>query len=174
MDIMIDLETLGTDSNCPVLSIGAVAFDIQNQELVSSFSAVFDLDEQLKKGRVCTSDTLKWWMSQSKEAQKVFTAPNDPVKNILTAFNDWIKKQKGVSYVWGNGATFDISILENLYSQFGLETGWSPFKVMDLRTFKRFVAPKDSKVKVSGVKHNALDDAKAQAEFVMRYAKAGV
>ena len=66
----------------------------------------------------------------------------------------------------GNGSTFDIFIMEHMFIDYGLIHPWGYSKIMDLRTFKRFVA-KGKYVRKVGVAHNALDDAISQAKFVM-------
>lgn len=52
MNIMVDLETLGTKPNSAILSIGAVAFDDQglhdefycNVDLISSIACGYEID----------------------------------------------------------------------------------------------------------------------------------
>ena len=70
--------------------------------------------------------------------------------------------------VWGNGSTFDISIMENILNMYRIKLPWSYNGVMDLRTFRRFIA-RGATVENLGVAHNALDDAKSQAVFVIKH-----
>ena len=134
-----------------------------------------DVSEQIERGRKPTGDTIKWWMAQSDAAKRVFHEKAKPAKEVLTLFSQWYASDgtlKGVNpvknraYVWGNGSTFDISILENIFRDYGIECPWGYNKPMDLRTFKRFKASGQQVVK-SGVNHNALDDATSQANYVM-------
>jgi len=172
-DCMIDLETLGTDPGCVVASIGAVLFDLDSGKVGNTFHMVLDIDDQLKSGRTITGDTLKWWFQQGEEAKRIFHEKAKPAKAVLTLFTQWFQSNGGSkTYVWGNGASFDIPILENLYNSLGLITPWKYNKIMDLRTFKRFVG-KDAQVENLGVAHNALDDAKAQAYYVIKMSKQG-
>lgn len=171
-DLMIDLETLGTNPDAPIISIGAVFFDIEKKVLGPTFYMALDVNEQIKRGRKVTGDTLKFWMGQSDAAKKVFHEQAKAVPQVLHTFSEWIKANNPKVYVWGNGSTFDISMLENIYlmyedvTSFKLAAPWGYNKIMDLRTFKRFKAP-DKKVIVPGTAHNALDDAIGQANFVM-------
>lgn len=71
---------------------------------------------------------------------------------------------------WGNGSTFDITIIENLLRQYNVDPPWMFWNVMDLRTFRKYVAGGAKVVKL-GVDHNALDDAVSQAMYVMEYIK---
>lgn len=170
-DLMIDFETLGTGPNTIVISVGAQFFDLNTGEYGPTFYMAFDIEDQMKKGRVFTPSTLKWWMSQSNGAKKVFHEQAKPTKQILETFAAWCKSNCGKKYLkpWGNGATFDISIMESLFSDFELECPWLYYNVMDMRTFRRFIA-NDAKVpKEEGVNHHALDDAKNQIKFCMEH-----
>lgn len=165
-DLMIDLETLGTDPNCPVISIGAVFFDIENKKLGQFFYRVLSLDEQISRGRQVTADTIKWWMQQDEAAKKIFKEQQLAVYPALEDFISWFSINNSKSFVWGNGSTFDISIMENIFKNYGFKAPWGYNRVMDLRTFKRFKPPVKETVKV-GISHNALDDAINQAQYVI-------
>lgn len=167
-DLMIDFETLSTTPDAIVISVGACFFDVETKKIGSTFYAAFDVADQLKKGRSITADTLKWWFSQSDAAKKVFKEKADPPERVLKAFTEWAKANGTGINPWGNGATFDISIIEDLFRQYEVKCPWAFYNVMDLRTFKRFVA-NGAKVVVKGTAHNALDDAIAQAEYVIEH-----
>lgn len=174
LDIMIDLETLGTGPNAPVISIGCQVFDVETLELKGTFYGACQVADQLDtKIRHMTADTFKWWMSQDGAAKIVFKEKSDPTVNVLVALRNWIMGLAGSSAnqtkkinVWGNGSSFDITIMETLFADYKVICPWMYYKVMDLRTFKRFVRDGE-KVEVAGVKHNALADATAQAEYVI-------
>ena len=174
MDLMLDLETLGTNPDCPVISIGAVLFEPETGKIRDTFYIVLDINEQIERGRKVTGDTLKWWMEQSEAAQKVFKDEAKPVDVALAAFLPWIRNAGGTDVsnlkVWGNGATFDVAIMENLLQQYKTPIHWKFWNIMDLRTFKRFNS-KGRSVEKTGVNHNALDDAIAQANFVIECLK---
>ena len=73
-DLMLDLETLGLNYDAPIISIGAVFFDLQTSTLGAEFYIVIDVASSAEK-TVIDADTVKWWMRQSSEAQSIF---NDP------------------------------------------------------------------------------------------------
>lgn len=166
-DLMIDLETLSTSPNAVVLSIGACFFDIETGEIGEKFYKVLDVEQQLDRGRVIDSSTLSWWMNQSKEAKSVFLQKSENVDAALKEFCRWATVTSNFQdmYVWGNGSTFDVTIMETLMKVSNVPLPWKFFNVMDLRTFRRFVA-NNQKVKKIGTNHNALDDAMSQAQFV--------
>lgn len=171
MELMIDFETLGQKASTVVISIGAQFFCLETFTLGPTFYMAFEIDQQLKDGRTITADTLKWWMSQSGAAKKVFNEKAKPIKEVMTLFTQWVQANHSISKVkpWGNGASFDISIIENIFDQYDVKCPWIFYNVMDMRTFKRFVANNAKVDKSGGVAHNALDDARMQSEFVLEH-----
>lgn len=174
---MIDLETLGTGPDTVVVSLGAVLFDPNQLELGPTFYAPLQIQNQLDIGRKVTGDTLKWWIGQSDAAKKLFHEEAQDPAYVLSVFSDWLKQN--IPSIrsrkpWGNGATFDISIMESLYKSYNLEVPWNFNSVMDLRTFKRFVGKGKQVPKTIGVNHNALDDAINQANYVIDITLNGV
>lgn len=172
-DLMIDFETLGQTPSTTVISLGAVFFNPETGELGPTFYMAFDIDEQIKKGRTIDGDTLKWWMSQSGAAKKVFNEKAKPAKEVLELFSKWVLSQNSISknFPWGNGSSFDISIIEDLFRMYGVKCPWLYYNVYDLRTFKRFVANGAKVDKSTGVDHNALDDSINQAKYVIEHYK---
>jgi hypothetical protein len=165
-DCMVDIETLGVDVDTPVISIGAVFFDVEKKLLGPTFYMALDVDEQIKRGRKPTGSTIKWWLSQADAAKRVFNEKAKPTAEVLQTFALWMKANNSKAHVWGNGSTFDVSIMDHLFKMYGLESPWSYSKVMDLRTFRRFQG-KGAKIVIPGTAHNALDDAVGQAQYVL-------
>jgi exodeoxyribonuclease VIII len=166
MHLMVDLETLGISSKCPVISIGAVLFD--EDVTVAEFYAVLDVEEQINGTRIVDGSTIKWWMGQEGAAKTVFKDNPSPTKNSLEVFSNWIEINGGPIKelkVWGNGCNFDVSIMESLFKDYGFKEPWRYTNVRDLRTFKEFVYKGDEVLR-KGTSHNALDDARYQAEIV--------
>ena len=166
-NLMIDLETLGTDPDAPVISIGAVFFD--KNGLGRDYQINLDIDQQLKDGRKMTASTFKWWLEQSGAAQKVFKENFSETKNALTDFSKWITSYGFSSKVcpWGNGSGFDITIMEHIFKQYGVFVPWKFWNIRDLRTFAEYVYNGKDMI-LDGVAHNALDDAKHQARIVVK------
>lgn len=170
---MIDFETLGTDPDTCVISLGACFFNLETEKIGPTFYMAFEIDEQIKKGRSITGDTLKWWMSQSDAAKKVFNEKAKSPKEILSTFSQWVLAQNTISKIkpWGNGSSFDISIIEDLFCMYDVKCPWLFYNVYDVRTFKRFVANNAKIDKSTGINHNALDDAINQANYVIKHYK---
>ena len=143
-DIMIDLETLGKNEDCVILSIGAACFDIINKKIGPTIYMPLKIEEQMDNRKIDAS-TLKWWFSQSDAAKKVFNEKGYQLPEALDQLRAWIKDNANLKnvHVWGNGSTFDISILEHAFRQNKITPPWQYWHVMDLRTFRRFVAGGD-------------------------------
>lgn len=164
IDVMIDLETLGTDPDCIILSIGVCGFDIMTGQIIRTLYNTISMESQ-DHIRTVSGGTIRWWMDQSKEAKQVFNESNYHLQSALYGLSTWLEPY---STVWGNGATFDISILEDAYAQHKIEIPWPLWNIRDVRTIcdvaSHLVYKKD--FEFTGTPHNALDDAVHQAKYV--------
>lgn len=173
--LMIDLETLGTAVNCPVVAIGAVFFDPETGEMGAQFDCAIDIEDAMKFGRPSGS-TVKWWLTQSDEARRKIARGQIKSQRAFTDFHGFIRtNSKGAVCPWGNGASFDISILDYAFPRIlDLDAPWKFWDVRDCRTIKALaegVVPDFAEPRV-GVHHSALDDAIHQAKWVSYYWKA--
>ena len=165
INCMIDLETMGKRFDAPILSIGAVLFDIESGRITESFYRAIDVEDAFRWGRA-DGDTVRWWMKQSEAARA------DAVSGLGTlgeALADLAALYPARAPVWGNGPTFDISILEYGYARVGANgrPPWAFWDVRDCRTMKDLGDALGFRVpKIAGTAHNALDDATHQAKWV--------
>lgn len=168
MYLSLDLETLGVSTESPVISIGAALFN--KKEIVSKFEVVLDVEEQMNdRIRFADGSTIKWWMQQEDAAKKVFKESCVPTRIGLISFVDWLnvfENDFANLKPFGNGATFDVTILETLLKDYDVKVPWHFSNIRDLRTFKEFIYD-GSKTEREGVHHNALDDAVYQAQIVI-------
>lgn len=162
MHVMIDLETMGTRPNAPIIAIGAVAFDATG--IRGEFYANVNLTSAVVQGNaVISPDTVLWWLRQDKAAQDAFSDTQDEpysLEGALQELNktfDWPK----VDGVWGNGATFDNVIIREAHNNAGVVCPWPFWNDKCYRTVKG--AYPDVLVARDGTHHNALDDARYQA-----------
>lgn len=169
-DCSIDLETLSTQPNAIIISLGAVAFNLDEIDLLEdlesesrTFHCYFELNDQLHRGRIMDPDTIMWWMKQNTTARfAIAEAARVHVVTGLSAFTEQCKTW-GVTRFWGNGAGFDNVILRNMYEAYGLLCPMKFYNDMDLRTIK-MLADYDGKDLTRGTKHDALADAAFQAQ----------
>lgn len=161
---MIDLETMGTRAGCAIVALGAIKFD-DYSETSRPFYAAISLTSNQAYGLKFDASTIEWWLKQSKEAQAaLLEAPND-IKDVLTHFADYLGD---FETIWSHGATFDLPILEMAYAQvLKRKAPWGYMQARDTRTL--FALAGLHKIdRTAGVKHNALDDATAQAKAVQQ------
>ena len=65
---MIDLETLSTNPNATILTVGGVKFDpYTSEEPAEGMYFRVDVDSQTKIGRNVMQETMNWWATQPKE-----------------------------------------------------------------------------------------------------------
>lgn len=155
---------------CIVLSIGAVTFDPTTGELGEEFYVVINTDSCLVAGLHIDAGTVDWWAKQSEEARQVLDeAANggEKLEDAMSMFTDYLDRQglKNVR-IWGNGADFDNAILSACYKAVGGATPWVPWNNRCYRTLKNLI--KGPRLKREGTYHNALDDAKTQANHAIQ------
>ena len=169
-DISFDLETLGKKYNSFITSIGAAEFNINTGEIIDTFYQRIDLSKS-QPGRIIDGDTVKWWFKQGPDAQSAFTGDKGLYLHVALAnLSYWMEDKEGVR-VWGNGATFDISILEHAYQTHAADDPpWKFWNIQDMRTILRVAEELTSfdkgMIKREGTHHNALDDAVHQASVI--------
>lgn len=169
-DLMIDLETMGTAVNAPIVAIGAVYFNPNTGELGETFEAAIELEDAFNYGRV-SGGTVKWWLGQSEAARQKIIRGRHMAVPVFEKFADFCGKYGDRVQPWGNGASFDISMLEYAFGRIlGKPAPWKFWNVRDCRTIK---AVADGLVtyegKLEGTAHSALDDAIHQAKYVSCY-----
>ena len=163
--LSIDLETMGTEPGCPILSIGAVYFDPETGEMGDHFYKAISLESSMELGMKPSASTIMWWMQQSEEARNEFVHKICyPAEKVLREFREFASG----STPWGNGATFDIGLLEAAFSMIGLPPTWKFWAIRDLRTLVELTRGEDLRaLPFGGEKHNALYDAIHQAKMVI-------
>lgn len=161
MQASIDLETLGRSPDAPILSIGLVLFN--DAEILSRHEWFLDIQEQLDHGAKPDASTILWWFSQSPEAQipQVETV-RIPVASVLAGVRSVLPLE---CLVWGNGPSFDCTILSELFRRHGQSKPWDFWNERCLRTLLD-TNPTVKRVR-STTPHCALSDAEAQALTVI-------
>lgn len=139
-DLMIDLETLGTDPGCVITQIGLCAFDAESES--ATVSKRIDVDPQscLDYGMHVSWDTIKWWLQQNDEARLCmahavgYGLPEALLKTaefVLSYCSDDVR-------VWGNGSCFDIVLIEEAFRRVPPsivgKIPWAFRSIRDMRT----------------------------------------
>lgn len=189
MDLMIDLETLGTKPGCPVITIGAVLFDPVATDSVEtlmhrSFYRAINLADAVKNSNGVEGDTIDWWFRQSDEAIKAVVAdPTYSTKQALEAFYHYAESRAvswtveffeehphypKVSRVWAKSPDFDCKMMESLWARHPGFYAW-PYKFNQYRCVRTLMdlawpsGPGDRPKFEVGAKHDARVDAVEQA-----------
>lgn len=165
--MMIDIETCGQRANAPVLSIGAVMFDPFKGGTGDEFYVAISPVDAFRHG-VPDGDTFKWWMDQADPARKAATTGQKTLAEGLAELTKFGRSDWKDIEVWGNGPSFDMTILEYAYYKaLGQLAPWKFWNVRCCRTIAAVAGRRPPKIEASaGVYHNALDDARHQAMWV--------
>nr|HCI9847504.1 3'-5' exoribonuclease [Klebsiella pneumoniae] len=137
--VMVDLETMGKKHNAPIVAIGAVVFDPATGSIGESFYKVVCLESSVNWGAVIDPSTVIWWLKQSSEALSAIV--NDdaiPLQDALLQFREFVSDNVAggskKAQVWGNGASFDNSILRSSYDCIAEDYPWEYWNDRDVRT----------------------------------------
>ena len=172
--IAIDIETMGTEINSVILSIGAVGFDTIG--IHQLFHVSIEMDSCIEYGMELSTDTLIWWLVQDKKAKdslvdKMKTAI--PISDALEDFKKFymnfdgtkeFKKRK--TCIWGNGSDFDNAMLSYACYKTGVEYPAPYWCNRDMRTILALCEGKVKRVEPK-IKHSAISDAEAQATTII-------
>ncbi|HBQ8829234.1 TPA: 3'-5' exoribonuclease [Klebsiella variicola subsp. variicola] len=173
--VMVDLETMGKKHNAPIVAIGAVVFDPATGSIGESFYKVVCLESSVNWGAVIDPSTVIWWLKQSSEARSAIV--NDdaiPLQDALLQFREFVSDNVAggskKAQVWGNGASFDNSILRSSYDCIAEDYPWEYWNDRDVRTMvelgKAISFDPKTTIPFEGSRHNALADAIHQARYV--------
>jgi len=164
--VMLDLETLGTIPGSAVISIGAAQFDLDGS-IGKTFKQNISATSCREIGLIEDPATHKWWSEQSKEAQDRLLIDRKPVVEAASLFHAWFQSC-GAEFVWGNGATFDVTLWEAVCRKIGIQAPWKFWNVRDMRTVMHICDFDVRTMNRVGVHHDALDDVKFQIACVVQ------
>lgn len=173
VDVMFDLETLGTSLDSTIIQIAAAAFDIGTGEI----SSIFEMSANISYNQELSVDgnTLKWWLNENPALLQDILSGNgtgegSSSEGIVREFHKWLtdfnNRYRRV-YLWGNGPLFDNAMI---YYQFEKQRLQKPIHFRndrDLRTLVDVASAKlgmtdyDLKAKLNRddlVSHLAVDD----------------
>lgn len=191
-NIMLDLETFGTNPFSMIISIGAVYFDPTKQgpeAIKSQFYVTIDPIASAKAGFLTDMSTICWWLDPQRNAiykDWMGDAHFEPA-DALNGFSQWLAMLFDVTAdfnalddvdltdspatlqtaehiaMWGNGPAFDNEILRNAYHRMSMPVPWKHFGDRCFRTMKNLPGAKLLAPPHEGPQHNALVDARQQA-----------
>ena len=157
--LMIDIETLGVAPAATILTIAAQSFDPFGQGYFDRhFYSRITLENQ--ENRTIDDGTIAWWSTQP-EAQAEAFAEEDrmPLDQALDLLGKLIWQS---SFLWSQGPTFDMTILEHAYKSYGKPIPWQYYKVRDSRTLFSLWPGLPRPV----TSHHALEDCRRQIDML--------
>ena len=156
MNVIIDLETLSTRSNACIVVIAAIKFSNDNEYPETMLQKDLNkMDIFYRRIKFDTNskyhtdiNTINWWHQQPEEIYyESFEHPDRVLlKEALIDFTKWIGTSKDQIKIWGNGSSFDVTILGEAFEIEGLKPCWAYWNVRDLRTL----------LDIGGIKMNEL------------------
>lgn len=169
LGLMFDAESLGTAPNAALLSVGIVIMDMDQLKVLHDrwgYGLIDPADCQ-KYGMTIDFDTVNWWMKQDQVAQgQVFGDHQRMSLSEAVKYVDWFVNGFHNAEVWSCGSR-DFDWLETMFKAYGSPTPWNYGQVRDYRTmrelFGHLVETPDTTIR-----HHALEDARWQAEHLMR------
>lgn len=165
--LMLDIETMSSDSEAAVVAIGARIFTLSGP--AKGFEVFIDPAKACIIGN-SNPETIAWWGKQGAYEQ-VFSGKTDPA-DAFHRFMMFCKEQKP-DYVWANSPSFDCVIMRHMARQTGLKFPFHYRDEHDCRTLNSLgramgVDCKDIWTNPGRRPHMPLDDATTQAEVVIR------
>ena len=186
--LMVDLETMSTEWNAAILSIGACMFDPfagPEQPITEKFLVRVSPASNETFDRHFSGDTIEWWFRQDPEALASLFEHQTNLKNAMVQFRLWFQDETAQrpEEVWANDPDFDVTILK--YAARAVHDAWPIFFANNrsVRTAGAMAYPDRNERKAIiklfrseiGTHHRADDDAVAQALFVAHcYDKLGI
>jgi hypothetical protein len=184
--ISLDIETLSTNKNAVVASIGAcrVTKDGLVEHTESDFYCRVQMQEQIDFGRHVSEDTLRFWMAQEATTRgDTFNGVSLTPIEALDELRKWVDKGEHEG-VWTKGPAFDGAILESLAESYGEKPAWHFRDHRDIRTLDAVIEmSSNDDLKLAWFEareefsasnraaHNALEDAKAQGRLLSWFMK---
>lgn len=163
-DLMMDIETLGTDCNSIVVQVAMVYFDRYTKETGKSMVINIDPESCAKEGLVMNEATMDWWASQPQEVQESVLTGGKPIREALQEIKNFIDYG---TIIWCH-ATFDVPVLATAFKKIGMTPPWKYTSVRDLRTIVDLSGIDIKSYKWDEFKtHNALEDCCFQIHYAV-------
>lgn len=179
VDIIIDIETLGTTPGSPVIEIGACAINCRTGEITDNFSrrvkylSTFEdhkehVDSGIVRADMCK--TFRWWTENPDRTEILRKIMRGGVRlrEALYELSIWIEAvtlgDEGIR-VWANGPAFDISILRHWFDHLGINLPWLCYSERCARTALEMANYERGSIGwiERGPRHRALNDARHEA-----------
>jgi hypothetical protein len=159
--LMIDIEGLGTGPDAAILTIAAQSFDpFGTGHYDRHYYARITLESQ--ENRRIQDDTLAWWATQPEAQAEAFAEDNRiPLDQAL---DELYRLAWQHDYIWAQGPTYDINILEHAYKSYNKTQPWQFYRIRDSRTVLSLWPGRP----VPPTSHHALEDTRKQINILQQ------
>lgn len=164
--ICIDLETLSTRNSAVIVTIAAVKFNFNSDDM-ETFSVNINPRDSKSYGLHICPDTMEWWKTQPKEAVRAWQHSQISLIKGLDAFTEFCGYSKHTNF-WSNGDWFDFPKLEESYIVTGkkAEIPYKYWNVHDMRTAYYLSGFDTKNAPRIGQYHSGLDDCLTQISWL--------
>jgi exodeoxyribonuclease VIII len=162
MELMLDIETLGTKVGAPVLTIGAVLFnpykcDSSQLLMIRSLSIRIDISDSIKFSAIGqdpedAGKTIRWWFEQDNAAIKALVGDDCvSMQEALIQLNRYCLERgtfvneeffEGLSDLpkanrfWAKDPDFDMRLLQHFYDHPNLRGAKQPWNFWSCRSVR--------------------------------------
>lgn len=170
--LMLDLETLSTEPNARILSVGLV--EVHGPEAESKYWEVGSLRVEDAIHFHVSQSTVAWWSEQHggpaflHRCHVEGESPEVVAKEVAVVLASMVTASN--VRLWSQG-NFDWPILANFLKVYGYEVPWAYWEVLDLRTLRAVLPDAGSALPPNPHKHHALEDARYQAAVLREILK---
>lgn len=167
--MMLDLETLSSEPNAPIIQIGAVPFEIRSGSIGPRLT--ISVRPDFAKTPPSLS-TVCWWLRQDEAARLSVAAAEDGKLPAVACeeFRVFVERHCAPSFeLWAMPPEFDCVILANTFHSVGLPLPWKYNKTRDLRTLEALAGSSSAGRIKADIPHDAGSDAEAQAKTAVMY-----
>jgi hypothetical protein len=160
-EVMIDIETLGTNPGACIVSIGAVRFT-RSAGIGEEFFESVNVADAQDQGLEVDAGTVTWWLTQSAEARDQLDG-GVLLDTALRRLADFIPDD---ATIWANSPSFDCVLLQSAYRAVGRDCPWAYYQQEDYRTLRNELGFNEDD-SGAGTKHNSLADARRQTKALL-------
>jgi len=193
MELMVDVESLGTVMGSPVVTIGACLFDPYSCDsgealMKRSMLARVDISDAIKYSTGVEGGTLRWWFEQEDAAIKALVVGEtvsmqealiqlerfclDRGAFMDDMFFDGISALPKANRFWAKDPDFDMRLMQHFYEHpdlGGARMPWKFWECRSVRTVQDLAWPDGERPEfdvAGGVAHDARWDAVTQAMMI--------
>lgn len=172
-DIMVDIETLGTDVDSVITHVAMLEFDRETGEYGENECLGIDIQSSLNAGLKISADTLLWWFGAKNSnvgdeaRQELINRQKESmdIKEAMTKISSILTDRY---YIWAKPPMFDMSIIQYSIKICGLSPRWDFRKIRCVRTILDYY-PKDVEKAVNN--HDPLSDCMNQVDQLVKTLK---